>query len=319
MTMNPTELKGALEAIIYAADEPATLDQIAKALGEEKALINATLDEMISAYAAEDRGIEIRAVAGGYKYYTKPQHHEAVRRFIKSLRPPQRLTMPALETLAVIAYRGPVTGPEIQEIRGVNVSGVVKTLLEKRLIVTAGRKAVMGRPIMYRTSKEFLVRFGLSDLEELPSLKEFEQLARAALGSDEGIAPIEPEQLEGDALNSDEEVAAETAATAETAGAPVAPQASEPSEIADADQPSAPAPNAQESLAAAESADHSTSGETNAISDAASIESVETIVEVAEKSPDAVSETIRPPQHESTEAVTADAEHSEQAKAESAS
>jgi segregation and condensation protein B len=112
--------------------------------------------------------------------------------------------MPALETLAVIAYRQPVTGPEIQEIRGVNVSGVIKTLLEKRLIVTAGRKPVMGRPIMYRSSKEFLMRFGLSDLEELPSLKEFEQLARAALGSDEGIAPIEPEVMEsvngGDAV-----------------------------------------------------------------------------------------------------------------------
>jgi segregation and condensation protein B len=194
--MNPIELKGALEAIIYAADEPATLDQIANAVGEEKATVRATLDEMIAAYAAEDRGVEVRAVAGGYKLYTKPQHHEVVRRFIKSLRPPLRLTMPALETLAVIAYRQPVTGPEIQEIRGVNVSGVVKTLLEKRLISTAGRKAVMGRPIMYRTSKEFLVRFGLSDLEELPSLKEFEQLARAALGADEGIAPAEPELLE---------------------------------------------------------------------------------------------------------------------------
>jgi segregation and condensation protein B len=115
-----------------------------------------------------------------------------VRRFIKSLRPPLRLTMPALETLAVISYRQPVTGPEIQEIRGVNVSGVIKTLLEKRLIVTAGRKSVVGKPILYRTSKEFLMRFGLSDLDELPSLKEFEQLARAALGSDEGIAPVEP-------------------------------------------------------------------------------------------------------------------------------
>jgi segregation and condensation protein B len=193
MTMNPTELKGALEAIIYAADEPATLDQIANAVGEEKHVVQGALDEMIASYAGEDRGVEIRAVAGGYKFYTKPQHHDVVRRFIKSLRPPLRLTMPALETLAVISYRQPVTGPEIQEIRGVNVSGVIKTLLEKRLITTAGRKPVMGRPILYRTSKEFLMRFGLSDLDELPSLKEFEQLARAALGADEGIAPIEPE------------------------------------------------------------------------------------------------------------------------------
>src|SRR6202140_1796165 len=193
--MNLTELKGALEAIIYAADEPATLDQIANAVGEEKPMVRAALDEMIAAYATDDRGMEIRGVAGGDKFYTKPQHHEVVRRFIKSLRPPLRLTMPALETLAVIAYRQPVTGPEIQEIRGVNVSGVIKTLLEKRLIVTAGRKPVMGRPIMYRTSKQFLMRFGLSDLEELPSLKEFEQLAQAALGSDAGIAPTEPEDL----------------------------------------------------------------------------------------------------------------------------
>jgi len=111
-----------------------------------------------------------------------------VRRFIKSLRPPLRLTMPALETLAVISYKQPVTGPEIGEIRGVNTSGVLKTLLDKRLITTAGRKEVIGRPILYRTSKEFLMRFGLSDLDELPSLKEFEALAREALGTDEGTA-----------------------------------------------------------------------------------------------------------------------------------
>jgi len=193
MNLNPVELKGALEAIIYAADEPATLEQLANALGEQKHLVRAALDELVASYAAEERGVEIRAVAGGFKYYTKPQHHDVVRRFIKSLRPPLRLTMPALETLAVIAYKQPVTGPEVQEIRGVNCAGVLKTLLEKRLITTAGRKAVLGRPILYRTSKDFLMRFGLSDVDELPSLKEFEQLARAALGADEGIAPIEPE------------------------------------------------------------------------------------------------------------------------------
>ena len=218
MTMNPAELKGALEAIIYAADEPATLDQIATAIGEEKHIIRAALDEMIASYVVEDRGIEIRAVAGGYKFYTKPQHHDVVRRFIKSLRPPLRLTMPALETLAVISYRQPVTGPEIQEIRGVNVSGVIKTLLEKRLITTAGRKAVMGRPILYRTSKEFLMRFGLSDLDELPSLKEFEQLARAALGADEGIAPIEPE-TESQTESAQESVASDHIQTSQNEGA----------------------------------------------------------------------------------------------------
>ena len=196
MSMNPAELKGALEAIIYAADEPVTLEQLTGAVGMEKAGVRAALDELVAAYATEDRGIEIRGVAGGYKFYTKPQHHDAVRRFIKSLRPPLRLTMPALETLAVISYKQPATGPEIQEIRGVNCAGVLQTLLEKRLIVTAGRKPVIGRPILYRTSKEFLMRFGLSDLDELPSLKEFEQLARAALGAEEGIAPAEPEPAE---------------------------------------------------------------------------------------------------------------------------
>ncbi len=186
--MNPTDLKSALEAIIYAADEPATVEQLAAAVGGEKTEVRAALDELVASYASDERGIEIRRVAHGYKMYTKPQHHDGVRRFIKSLRPPLRLTMPALETLAVIAYKQPATLPEINEIRGVNCAGVVQTLLEKRLITTAGRKQVMGRPILYRTSKEFLMRFGLSDVDELPSLKEFEQLARAALGADDGIA-----------------------------------------------------------------------------------------------------------------------------------
>jgi len=305
MTMNPTELKGALEAIIYAADEPATLDQITKAIGEEKTTVSAALEEMIAGYATEERGIEIRAVAGGYKFYTKPQHHEAVRRFIKSLRPPLRLTMPALETLAVIAYRGPATGPEIQEIRGVNVSGVIKTLLEKRLIVTAGRKAVMGRPIMYRTSKEFLIRFGLSDLGELPSLKEFEQLARAALGSDEGIAPIEPEQLEE--LNREESAAAESS---------------------EADEPSAPGETAEKGDAhavgetldangAAKEAESESAPEAMAASEIAEV--IETVQKTERNEAEATTEAIAQPRHETPGAAPVDAEHSEEAKAESAS
>ena len=193
--MTPEEMQAALEAIIYAADEPATLDQIANALGVEKPEARAALDLLVASYATDQRGIEVRKVAGGWRFYTKPQHHEVVRKFIKSLQPPLRLTMPALETLAVIAYKQPITVPEINEIRGVHVGGVIKTLLEKRLITTAGRKEVIGRPILYRTSKQFLMRFGLSDLDELPSLKEFEQLAQAALGSDSGIAPAEPESV----------------------------------------------------------------------------------------------------------------------------
>ena len=197
--MTPIELKSALEAIIYAADEPATVEQLAGAVGEEKHVVRAALDELVASYGSDERGIEIRAVAGGYRVYTKVQHHDVVRRFIKSLRPPLRLTMPALETLAVIGYKQPVTLPEIQEIRGVNCAGVIQTLLEKRLITTAGRKAVMGRPILYRTSKEFLMRFGLSDLDELPSLKEFEALAREALGAEDGLAEAAEEPAGGDA------------------------------------------------------------------------------------------------------------------------
>lgn len=223
------ERKAALEAIIYAADEPATIEQLAAALGEEKMVVQASLDELVASYAVEERGVEIRAVAGGYKMYTKPQHHDVVRRFIKSLRPPLRLSMPALETLAVIAYKQPVTGPEISEIRGVNSSGVIATLLDKRLITTAGRKEVMGRPILYKSSKEFLMRFGLSDLQELPSLKEFEALAREALGSDSGVAPTTEEEM----------LAQPTADTLEnltTAGHAHAPENPVTSDIAENDQ-----------------------------------------------------------------------------------
>ena len=221
--MTPQELQAALEAIIYAADEPATLEQIAAALSAEKTEARAALDQLTATYQTDDRGIEVRKVAGGWKFYTKPQHHDVVRKFIKSLQPPLRLTMPALETLAVIAYKQPVTVPEINDIRGVSVGGVIKTLLEKRLITTAGRKEVIGRPILYRTSKQFMMRFGLSDLDELPSLKEFEQLAQAALGTDSGIAPVQPADVtlaEPDGAEStDTAEAVETAPATEAASA----------------------------------------------------------------------------------------------------
>jgi segregation and condensation protein B len=223
MTMTPVELKSALEAIIYAADEPATLEQLAAAIGEERHAVRAALDELVAGYASDERGVEIRAVAGGWRVYTKPQHHDVVRRFIKSLRPQLRLTMPALETLAVIAYKQPVTQPELQEIRGVNCAGVIETLLERRLITTAGRKPVIGRPILYRTSKEFLMRFGLGDLDELPSLKEFEALAREALGTDDGIAQAEP------VTGGEPEIAAPAAGAEGSAAAP-APKENPPSE-----------------------------------------------------------------------------------------
>jgi segregation and condensation protein B len=257
MGMTPIELKSALEAIIYAADEPATLEQLANVLGEEKHVVRAALDELVASYANDERGVEIRPVAGGYRVYTKPQHHDLVRRFIKSLRPPLRLTMPALETLAVIAYKQPVTQPEIQEIRGVNCAGVIETLLEKRLIITAGRKQVIGRPILYRTSKDFLMRFGLGDLEELPSLKEFEALAREALGADDGIAEA-TESEAGDTASPDgANTDAPTTAAAEASGESHATPDPEPTSRASDEG----APRDPESSIADVSADADVAGE----------------------------------------------------------
>ncbi len=177
-------LKALIEAILYVAPEPVPLEAIASTLeGEELQRVKQKLEELIADYERPERGIQIRQVAGGYKFSSKPEHHEVLRRFVKSLKPPIRLSKPALETLAVIAYRQPVTLPEIQEIRGVDCGGVIHTLLEKKLVVTAGRKNVVGRPILYRTSREFLVHFGLNRLDDLPSQREFEELARQALGT----------------------------------------------------------------------------------------------------------------------------------------
>lgn len=180
--------KPVIEAIIYAAEEPVTLEQVTAALSQgaienspRKEETRPAIEELIAEYGSDGRGIEIKQVAGGYKMATKPEHHEAVRQFVKALKLPMRLSLAALETLAVVAYRQPVTLPEIQEVRGVNASAVVKTLLEKKLVTTAGRKDVIGRPILYRTTRDFLVQFGLKDLSELPSLKEFEELNRAAI------------------------------------------------------------------------------------------------------------------------------------------
>jgi segregation and condensation protein B len=178
-------LKALIEAIIYVAPEPVTLEAIVRSLdGEERERVKAKLRELLEEYERPERGIHIREVAGGYKFASKPEHHDVLRKFVKSLKPPVRLSKPALEALAVIAYRQPVTLPEMNEIRGVDCSGVIHTLLEKKLVVTAGRKNVVGRPILYRTSRDFLVHFGLKDLSELPSLREFEELAQRALGSE---------------------------------------------------------------------------------------------------------------------------------------
>jgi segregation and condensation protein B len=145
------------------------------------------INELIADYANSDRGMEIREIAGGYRVGTKPEYHDAVRGFVKSLKPPMKLSLQALETLAVIAYKQPVTAPEVGEIRGVDSAGVIGSLISRKLITTAGRKQVIGRPILYKTTKEFLLRFGLKDLNELPSIEEFEKMAAGELA--------EPEEL----------------------------------------------------------------------------------------------------------------------------
>ncbi len=184
-------LKAAVEAIVYVAEEPVTLDQIASVLGDgsDGAAPETVRQEVVEALQKlqeecirDDRGLEIREIAGGYKMFTKPEHHETIRRFVKNLTPPLKLSMAALETLATIAYRQPVTVPEIQQIRGVQATSTLKTLLDRKLITTSGRKDVLGRPILYKTTREFLVKFGLGSLAELPTLEEFEELARAAIG-----------------------------------------------------------------------------------------------------------------------------------------
>ena len=190
------QLKAVLEAVIYITDEPLSLAQMATALGQPVELVKAALLELTADYAVEDRGITIREVAGGYKMATKPEHHEAVRAFVKNLKPPLKLSLPALETMAVIAYKQPITAPEIMEIRGVQGAGVLKTLLDRKLIATAGRKNVVGKPILYKTTRDFLIQFGLKDLSELPTLKEFEELGRMAM-PDEGPAPGESGKNEG--------------------------------------------------------------------------------------------------------------------------
>jgi segregation and condensation protein B len=175
------QLQAILEAIVYITDEPLTAQQIAAAIGQPMDKVKRLLDQLVADFARPERGLSIREIAGGYKMATKAEHHEAVRAFVKKLTPPLKLSLPALETLAVIAYKQPVTTPEIMDIRGVQGAGVLKTLLDRKLIAEAGRKDVVGRPLTYKTTKEFLVQFGLKDLKELPTLKEFEELGRLEL------------------------------------------------------------------------------------------------------------------------------------------
>jgi segregation and condensation protein B len=209
LTPGPEEMFEVAAAVVEAevAAEPAPVAEaespadVEKRLAREAAAATKTreralrdhfrslLDQLMRDYATEDRGLEVREVAGGYRLATKPEYHDAVRGFVKSLKPPLKLSLQALETLAVVAYKQPVTAPEISEIRGVDSGGVLGGLMARKLITTAGRKQVIGRPILYKTTKDFLVRFGLKDINELPSIEEFEKMAGE-------LADIDPVQEE---------------------------------------------------------------------------------------------------------------------------
>jgi segregation and condensation protein B len=174
--MDIKELKPILEALIFVAEEPITLKQLTELLeGERAEDIEAACEQLIEDFNSRGSGLEIRKIAGGYCMRTRPELSEYVRRYLKA-QPSARLSLAALETLAVIAYKQPITIPEIMQIRGVNSTSAIKTLLDRRLIVAKGHKQVVGRPMLYGTSKEFLIHFGLNDLSELPNLEDFEDL-----------------------------------------------------------------------------------------------------------------------------------------------
>ena len=186
------QLKAILEAVVYITDEPLSAQQMAAALEQPIDKVKRLLDEIVEEFAKAEHGLAIREVAGGYKMATKAEHHEAVRAFVKKLTPPLKLSLPALETLAVIAYKQPVTAPEIMAIRGVQGAGVLKTLLDRKLISEAGRKNVVGKPILYKTTKDFLVQFGLKDLTDLPTSKEFEELGRLEIAEESADEIVDP-------------------------------------------------------------------------------------------------------------------------------
>ena len=171
------ELMAISEALIFVSDEPLPVKAIADVLEEDKETIRAALEELGREYEQREGGLTLREIAGGWQIATRTEHHEEIRRFLKT-RPSAKLSLAALETLAVIAYKQPVTVPEILEIRGVQSASAIKTLLDKRLIVAKGRKETVGKPMLYGTSKDFLLQFGLKDLSELPSIEDFEDLVQ---------------------------------------------------------------------------------------------------------------------------------------------
>ena len=186
--MSEAKLRPIIEALIYLAEEPLTLESMVKILGKEnEESIRNLVKELKEFYQKSDSGIEIKEVADGFKMSTKPEYHDWVQQYIKYRKGPVRLSLAALETLAVIAYKQPVTLPEIQDVRGVNAVGVMKNLIEKKLVTTGGRKNVIGRPILYKTTKDFLLQFGLKNLSELPNLEEYQEMVQASMAENDPV------------------------------------------------------------------------------------------------------------------------------------
>ncbi len=206
--MTDPNLSALLEAIIYLADEPIRLDQIRRTLRQGIPIkkLEQEIAILREKFSRPEHGIELREIAGGYRFSTKPEHHDALKKFVKSMVPATRLSLAALETLAVIAYRQPITVPEILEIRGVQATGVIKTLLDRGLVTAAGRKDVVGRPILYKTTRNFLIYFGLKSLDELPSVEEFEELIKTEHTAQQAELPLgDPEDEDGELDELDEE------------------------------------------------------------------------------------------------------------------
>jgi segregation and condensation protein B len=242
-TAAPAEGVPATEATATEAAEPVAGESDEKRAARQRdrrvrQALQGVLDELIADYANNERGMEIREIAGGYRMATKPEYHDAVRGFVKSLKPPMKLSLQALETLAVIAYKQPVTAPEVSEIRGVDSGGVLGGLVSRKLITTAGRKPVIGRPILYKTTKEFLLRFGLKDVNDLPSMEEFEKMAGELAESE-----AEGEVQDAGMRSSEEPGSGEPTSEALVSEEPGSPSAAESQEQAVAEQQESTSPS----------------------------------------------------------------------------
>lgn len=205
------QLKPMIAAILFATPQPMSSIEIARGLGREPELIERLISELSASYEQPQYGFQIHSKAGGYYFGTKPEFDEALRQFFQSQKQPLKLSAAAVETLCIIAYKQPVTAPEIAQIRGTQGVGSLKPLLDRKLITTAGRKDVVGKPVLYKTTPEFLIQFGLKDLKELPTLKEFEELRRLAM--DDDLMP--PMEAKGPHPETEPVTAPETPAAAE--------------------------------------------------------------------------------------------------------